>query len=193
MSPKVLLRTPIPQKDESLAGYLIRLSESNYYDSPNWILQLAGLPNNRGLILQLNSPALSQLGQLIQLNNEQLIPMAFLPYQVTPDFYSDQYTIDKFAIKLCPYCLIETAYCRQIWDWKLVTVCSLHQCVLIQKCPGCQKKLRWARAEVAKCRCGFDFRSYSPQTATPEQVDRSIYLSSLQQNLTMIGDILSKN
>src|SRR5215510_188056 len=38
-----LLRTPQPQADESLMGYILRLAESNLYDSPRWIFDLAGL------------------------------------------------------------------------------------------------------------------------------------------------------
>ena len=38
-----LLRTPPPLPDESLMGYILRLSELNYYESPRWILDLAGL------------------------------------------------------------------------------------------------------------------------------------------------------
>src|SRR5262245_140969 len=38
-----LLRTPPPQPDESLMGYILRLAESNYYATPKWILDLAGL------------------------------------------------------------------------------------------------------------------------------------------------------
>jgi hypothetical protein len=40
---KQLLRTPSPQPDESLMGYILRLSETNYYETPKWILDLAGL------------------------------------------------------------------------------------------------------------------------------------------------------
>src|SRR4029453_7659693 len=38
-----LLRTPPPRADESLMGYILRLTESNLYDSPRWVLDLAGL------------------------------------------------------------------------------------------------------------------------------------------------------
>lgn len=61
----MLLRTPTPYEDESLAGYLIRLSESNYYYSSNWILQLAGLHINRGILIVKNPYKPSQLSQLI--------------------------------------------------------------------------------------------------------------------------------
>src|SRR5262245_18080552 len=38
-----LLRTPPLLPDESLMGYILRLSELNCYESPRWILDLAGL------------------------------------------------------------------------------------------------------------------------------------------------------
>src|SRR6266511_239085 len=38
-----LLRTPPPLPDESLMGYILRLSELNYYEAPRRILDLAGL------------------------------------------------------------------------------------------------------------------------------------------------------
>src|SRR5437764_1143327 len=40
-----LVRTASPYRDESFAGYLTRLTDLNYYDSPSWILQLAKLGN----------------------------------------------------------------------------------------------------------------------------------------------------
>jgi TniQ len=182
----VLLRTPTPSEDESLAGYLIRLSESNYYYSPNWILQLAGLHINRGILLVKNPYKPSQLGQLIQMTDEQLILMASLTYQLPSEITSQQYTLYKFAIKLCPYCLTESAYCRKIWDWDLVKACYLHQCVLLKKCPHCNKGIRWSRPAVTRCRCGFDFRSGQVEIATSEQVNLSAYLSSLQKSLATV-------
>ncbi len=189
MPDQLLLRTPQPYEDESLAGYLIRLNESNYYDSPSWILQLADLHINRGihLVNNLNEP--SQLSQLIQVTDEQLRLMASLPYQLVSEVDSQQYIIYKFykyALKLCPYCLTESAYCRKIWDWDLVKACCLHQCVLISKCPGCQKNIRWSRPAVTRCRCDFDFRSHHAEAATTHQVNLSAYLSSLEKSLATV-------
>ena len=72
MSAPLLLRTPPPYEDESLAGYLIRLAQSNYYSSPNWILRLAGLPVNRKISLSVQPNQPSRLSQLIKLSDEQL-------------------------------------------------------------------------------------------------------------------------
>ena len=67
MPTPLLLRTPPPYEDESLGGYLIRLAQSNYYDSPNWILRLAGLPVKRRISLSAQSHQPSRLSQLIKL------------------------------------------------------------------------------------------------------------------------------
>ena len=61
MSAPLLLRTPPPYEDESLAGYLIRLAQSNYYPSPNWILRLAGLQVSKGITLLAQPPIPSPL------------------------------------------------------------------------------------------------------------------------------------
>jgi TniQ len=186
MPTQMLLRTPSPYQDESLAGYLIRLNESNYYSSPNWILQLAGLHINRRIPLGNNLDQPSKLSQLIQVKDEQIRLMASLPDQLGGDVNSRQYTIFNYARKLCPYCLIESAYCRKIWDWDLVTACSLHKCVLMTQCPGCQKNIQWSRPAVARCRCGFDFRTGQAQTATFHQVNLCAYLFSLENSLATV-------
>ncbi len=43
-----------------------------------------------------------------------------------------------------------------------VTACPLHTCMLLDECPNCAKRISWARREVCRCRCGFDFRECDP-------------------------------
>ena len=38
-----LLITPKPEKDEGFISYLVRLTESNVYDTPSWILSLSDI------------------------------------------------------------------------------------------------------------------------------------------------------
>ncbi|MGK7898620.1 MAG: hypothetical protein AB4372_34650, partial [Xenococcus sp. (in: cyanobacteria)] len=40
----ILLRRPRPYIDEDLAGYILRLSQINRYSSPQWIYNLAEIP-----------------------------------------------------------------------------------------------------------------------------------------------------
>lgn len=175
----LLLRTPPPYEDESLAGYVIRLAQSNYYDSPNWILQLAGLPTNRTISLSAQPHQASRLSQLLNLSDEQLKIMTSLPPQLAKIMDPVPYNFYQNAINLCPKCLLESPYCRQIWDWNRVGVCGLHQCLLISSCAGCQKNIRWVRAEVTRCRCGFDFRHQKSEPASLEQLNLFAYVSKL--------------
>ena len=179
MSAPLLLRTPPPYEDESLAGYVIRLSFSNYYSSPNWILRLADLPVNRKISLSAQPHQPSRLSQLLKLSDEQLKIMTSLPLQLAKVMDPVPYHIYKNAINLCPNCLLESPYCRKIWDWNGVDVCSKHQCLLISSCAGCQKNIRWVRAEVTRCRCGFDFRNQKAKPASLEQLNLSAYVSKL--------------
>lgn len=174
-----LLVTPPPYEDESLAGYILRLAQRNYYPSPNWILKLAGLKANSSIRLMCNRSEPSRLSQLIQVNDEHLRGMALFPHEVVSEEDSFDYTIYTYGRKLCPSCLKEALYCRKIWDWKIVKACPLHQCLLLEKCLGCQKSIRWSRPGVTRCRCGFDFRDALASPANLSQANLSVYLYGL--------------
>jgi hypothetical protein len=81
---QILLRTPTPYEDESLAGYILRLANKNYYESPNWILQLAGLKAQQGIYIYEQPSSRSCLSQLIRVEDKQLFLMASLPYGNRP-------------------------------------------------------------------------------------------------------------
>ncbi len=176
---KTLLRTPIPYKDESLAGYIIRLAEINYYQSPNWILNLAGLKANKGIYLYDNLLEPSLLSKLVRLDDKQLCFMTLLAHDTVNESNYRHYKIYKYGVRLCPQCLKEFNYSRKIWDWYIVKACALHQCKLIYECPNCQKKIKWARPGVSLCKCGFDFRSHTPEKADIYQMNLSLYLHKL--------------
>ncbi len=176
-----LLVTPAPYQDESLAGYILRLAECNYYKSPNWILNLAGLRANQRFQLEYQADVPSRLSQLIRISDNQLRLMALFPYEIVSqrkrkNFY---YRVYKYGRKLCPICLLEFCYCRQIWDWDLVKACPLHQCLLINKCDSCQQEIKWSRPGVARCHCGGDFRNASVSVADSSQLRKSRYLYTI--------------
>jgi hypothetical protein len=61
-----LLVRSAPKPDESLMGYLVRLTEENHYDSPSWILRLAnmGYVNNYTFIYK-PAARMSALGECL--------------------------------------------------------------------------------------------------------------------------------
>ena len=82
------------------------------------------------------------------------------------------------AMQFCPPCLASGAYFRRRWRLSLLTVCSTHQCRLLDACPGCSAPIVFARTEVSQgfgfihhCyRCGFDLRAAPCPTAEPAEV-----------------------
>ena len=183
---KTLLRTPTPYQDESLAGYVLRLSESNYYQSPNWILNLANLKVKHTIRLPLKSEKPSQLSQVIGISDIQLKKMAYGAV-MAQDIFS--YTIHKYANKVCQQCLKEALYCRQIWELPILAVCPFHHCLLLQLCPSCQKQISWSRPGIAKCKCGQDFRNCAVKTAAFYQVDFAVYVHGMEGNTFCLNKI----
>lgn len=168
-----MLRTPSPYVNESLAGYILRLSEKNYYQSPNWILQLAGHRANRQIQLNHYGDKPSLLSQLTGIDEEVLRSMAF---GATNRDNIMSYGIYKGATQLCPDCLKQSLYSRLLWDSPISRTCPIHRCNLINKCPQCQQLIKWSRPGVAKCQCGFDIRNSLATAANDAQVNFSLYL-----------------
>jgi hypothetical protein len=168
-----LLRTASPYKDESLAGYILRLTEKNYYESPRWIWQLAGLSQyicnpNRLFPPQDN---LDRLSQATGVKEDILWSMTFPPVNPQTGILSSpfskvavfnqvtlRYMIHTQTTKVCSQCLVESLYVRKLWDLSFVTACPVHRCLLIDQCVNCRKYLTWWRSKVAQCPCGFDWR-----------------------------------
>ena len=161
---KKLLRRPRPFKDESLAGYIIRLAESNYYPSPNWIFNMSSL-KKRGIYANLfyrNKDDLQKLSLLSEIEEDVLWSMAWTSkrqsnsifmntVKIFGDFVPIQ-SISKLHIKLCPICLRSAPYCRSVWDLSFITTCPLHNCLLIDYCPQCSKKIVYSRPGVSICK-----------------------------------------
>ena len=199
---KRFLRRPLPYPDESLAGYIIRLSESNYYPSPNFIFQLSGL-NKRGIYANVFHPGIDDLSQLSKISGieESLLWLMTFPTVVpNPIKYGSSlkvfesivphYTLTKRKAKLCQICLQSKAYCRKIWDLSVVSVCPFHSCLLIDKCPKCFQNITWLRPSITRCNCGIDWRDYQPDEILDPQ---NLVLSLHIYKLCKIRNIESEN
>ncbi len=69
--------------------------------------------------------------------------------------YSDEN--GKSSIPICPHCLAENGYGKQVWHIKLIDVCVKHSCNLIHHCPQCQLPLNYIENEsLTYCSCGFE-------------------------------------
>jgi hypothetical protein len=79
--------------------------------------------------------------------------------------------------KICVRCLAESGFCRRVWDCSLVTVCPIHECLLLDVCPKCTRRLRAIRNRLSVCVCGCDWTELQPDLRREHEitVSRRIY------------------
>src|ERR1051325_3440044 len=79
--------------------------------------------------------------------------------------------------KVCVKCLAESGYCRRVWDCSLVTVCPIHECLLLDACPKCKRRLKSIRNRLSVCVCGCDWSELQPDLRAEHEiaVSRRIY------------------
>ncbi len=170
----ILLRRPKPYADEDLAGYILRLSQINSYSSPQWIYNLVEVSHYaaNGNFFDRTTRDLSKLAKLLATDESTLWKMAFggghKPKELLSiEFFGRSiatYNFQKQSAKVCPCCLEKEAYCRKIWNLVSLTVCPIHNCLLLDACPQCGRTIRWDRNSVNECKyCQLDWRSIQPE------------------------------
>lgn len=198
ISPARLLRTPEPFEDESLMGYVLRLTAENGYDSTSWIFDLAGLKvavNSWSVLYHpaFDSAALQRVLGLTRTEYDALRYGNGATRRSVP--FSDQSPPAEFirfsAPRVCPACLQEANYYRRYWDLLPITSCPAHGLVLIDSCPGCGRRISWARKKVSVCRCRYDWRTSRPVAADVDGLEVSrhalrLYLQSGENPRTEI-------
>jgi hypothetical protein len=148
-------------------GYVLRLTEENGYETPSWILKMAGLEyrqlHHSCAFLFKRSAGLKTLAQVAGVGGAELEQLTY-PRDINSSlcrFFDQpvmQYAIRPAHPKVCPACLSESPYCRRVWELSLVTACPLHGRLLIDECPKCGRRLSWIRERVSICPCKFDWR-----------------------------------
>lgn len=173
MTPR-LLRSPPPYPDESLPGYLVRLTEANCYQL-HWWLPLAGFSprlfvNGWEVLLR----PTTQFAKLAQLTG--------VPETVFETWRASVRQRGGWQFQqpqVCGLCLREAAYCRSVWDEQAVTVCPRHHVRLWACCPACAQPLRWRRSQVSRCVCGADWRSYDASPLSEGERQANLWLQGI--------------
>jgi len=151
---RVLVRHPAPNSTESLASYLLRLTEVNGYPSTHYMLAdsrtyrpgesidiqiLAALTNRTARSLQ--PMALSSLDKKTGLLLGQPVSRIELNGMMAP---------------ICTRCVKEMGFIEAHFSLSLMTTCPVHR-ILLKVCPSCAKPLTWRRAGLLQCGCGQVF------------------------------------
>jgi hypothetical protein len=180
VGPARLLRTPEPFEDESLMGYVLRLTDENGYGATSWIFDLAGIKIKANSWFVLYSPVFDSaaLQRVLGLTHAEYDALRYVNNTSRRSVtFSDQSLPAEFirfsTPKVCPACLREANYYRRYWDLLLLTSCPAHGLVLIDSCPGCGRRISWARKQVSVCRCGYDWRTGRPAVADADGLEVS--------------------
>jgi hypothetical protein len=187
-----LLITPNPEKDEGFISYLLRLTEANGYDTPSWILSLSRIDYMelqwKFTFVFSYSDGFKELAKLTGNALSDLIELLYLPAPSSKNttcdadynFYGaflNRSIIRPHCPKVCVQCLAESGYCRRVWDCSLVTVCPIHECLLLDTCPKCKRRLKAIRNRMSVCACGCDWSELQPDLRRGHEisVSRRIY------------------
>jgi hypothetical protein len=156
LNDRALILPQQPRPDESGMGFCLRTLQVNCYrlqDARRWLempngatftrQQAKALASFFGVEASWLEPRLASTNKLvhqgIDLNGHRL--------------HAFNHHRRKYP-QICSICLMEDAYCRASWDLSLSTVCTRHQCLLVDACPTCGMRLTWERPAVDVGYCG---------------------------------------
>jgi hypothetical protein len=183
---KRLLVSPPPMFDESLEGYIARLTTLNHYESVRWIYDNAKLISSKSNIPKVYLPSqdysLRYFSELTGTSEKMLWDLTYFSQFGNLNIGSKNY-IDKFLhqfavhgwkIKICPLCMEENNYIRKLWSLSTYNVCHLHSCKLIQECPKCGEKINISNIPLGSCICGHHFSSKELAKAKAPEINRNV-------------------
>jgi hypothetical protein len=176
MKMEPLIATPRPKTGESLLGYLLRVSESNGYPDPTWIMSHAGMTQNE---IRSVRPPLSGLSQILQCSEKDLLKISYGKSddrkKRSAQFYVNKHALHKVdldikRVRICPECVLEHGYIDAFWSLRLAIACPKHGRGAIQTCPSCNKPLSCYRKGILTCKCGYDFSKERSEESAPQGV-----------------------
>lgn len=177
MTGRLVVRGDI-QPDESLAGYVIRLSHANGMNGQGWLLHLAGLTagfdGRRSDLNRLASLAAIEVGSLQQAS---LAPVATHPRRRS--FNGSPIAGAHLATdgaRTCPACIEQKGYASRLWHLRAYAACHQHGFMLVDHCTQCRRPLSWGRGSLTECVCGSAITTRRP---APLQVVRLSELIAL--------------
>lgn len=180
-----------PKSDELLSSWLVRLAHANGYKVETFCCLLFGYrstiwnrdidraaPDNIGAILSsitgatseqiLNTTFVSYEGKLFSQVNHHGVTRWILPLGI---YHRAR---KRPALMYCPACLArdETPYFRKQWRLAFSTVCTIHECLLLDICPRCYASVAPHRVDMLNrcylispdlnvhcCSCEYDLRN----------------------------------
>lgn len=169
-----LVITPSPYKGESLPGFILRTAELNGYDSPNQMLNYAGLDENE---MRSARPSLEKLAPLFGKTIDEFLTFKLDRLSKSKGRYVEVMGHDIFSIftsckhsRLCLECIRECGYVEGFFELKYAVACPKHRIKTIKNCNICHKPLKWHRLGLSKCGCGAELNRSSQDAVEDHSV-----------------------
>lgn len=140
---------PAPFPDESLFGYLVRLSAAHGFDGPRALWQALGSPIGAGFVAKVAEAVDVPVGVI-----EELQGPAPSCFRLSSCAGSATALWNHRHLRWCALCLHERAYLRRPWHLKAVTACPQHRRRLVDLCPSCGRRVAIFQLGELRCNCG---------------------------------------
>lgn len=156
-----------PFADESLAGFVGRWARDNVFYSRLNLLTAVGVSR----AIRVFPADLIGLSKSLGVDLAVLQSIAPSSDPVRPVLRRGHTRPSTEAV--CPECLREASYSRQLWSHVLATACPTHGHRLLDQCQHCGNGIRHDRPLPHLCGCGADLRNQVTASATAAEVEFS--------------------
>nr|WP_315463252.1 TniQ family protein [uncultured Rhodoferax sp.] len=175
----LLIRTPSPADTESLFGYVLRVAESNGYESPWQILSHAGI-SQRGM-----TSVTLPIKALASVLGKTPADLQHIAYSVRDAQGAIEYRLLGHSLggslvggplrrtnpAFCPQCVADHGYIDAFWDLRIAVACPIHRCAPITFCSACAQPLKVFRPGLLTCKCGASLATSTTSEVSPALVD----------------------
>jgi hypothetical protein len=171
------IRRLSPWPDESLASFLGRWARENVMTSrPNL---LGAVEVSRAI--RVLPRDLGKLALALGLEQSVLLSIAPADEPSRPVLRRSHTRPGTEAV--CPHCLADASYSRQLWSHCLATACPTHGTRLVDTCQRCGAGIRHDRPLPHLCECGADLRLETTSTATAAEVEFAKLLMGMKSEV----------
>lgn len=161
-----------PDRCESLGGYALRVASANRYVTARQVLRscchlgYGTYPLHRELAKLAHICRVDEI-EIASLSGSWRHMDGKLLCQMHGDWIPGRPHVLGICTRVCSLCLATRVRSKPEWDIALWPVCIEHECLLIQRCDHCGRKLSIHRKGVMECSCGFDLRRSKVHACDP--------------------------
>lgn len=156
-----------PYPDESLAGFVARWARANILYSRLRLLTAIGVSK----AIRVFPSDLCDLSQALGVAMSVLESISPATNPIRPVLRRSFTRPVTEAV--CPQCLVEASYSRQLWSHAMATACPAHGRRLLDQCQQCGGGIHHDRPLPHLCDCGADLRRQVTAQATPAELEFS--------------------